>query len=183
VSAEEKVLKTALEEIRKKFGQDAILRLGDDSDYLKVDVISTGSLTLDAATIIGGYPRGRICEISGPEASGKTTLALHAIAECQAAGGRVAVIDAEHALDPVYAKAIGVDVDDLYISQPMSGEQGLEIAESIVRSGAFDMVVVDSVGALVTEAEISGLMGDSHVAGLARLMSQGLRKLSSLSIR
>lgn len=170
-------LETAMKNIEKKFGAGAIMRLGENSS-LKVDAISTGSLTLDIATGIGGLPRGRIIEIYGPESSGKTTLALHCIAEAQKIGGTAAFIDAEHALDPVYANNLGVDVDSLLISQPDYGEQALEIAEQLVSSGAIDIVVVDSVAALVPKSEIEGDMGESHVGQHARLMSQALRKLA-----
>ena len=170
-------LADAIKQIEKQFGKGAVMRLGDRAD-LSVDVIPTGSLALDLALGIGGYPKGRIIEIYGPESSGKTTLTLHAIAEIQKKGGRAAFIDAEHALDPVYAKNIGVDIDNLYISQPDSGEQALEITETMVRSGAVDIIIVDSVAALVPKAEIDGDMGDSHVGLQARLMSQALRKLT-----
>lgn len=172
-----KALETALNQIEKQFGKGAIMRLGQ-SNTLNVDAIPTGSLALDLATGIGGLPRGRIVEIYGPESSGKTTLALHVIAEAQKAGGEAAFIDAEHALDPVYAANLGVDVDSLLVSQPDNGEQALEIAEALTRSGAIDIVVVDSVAALVPRAEIDGEMGDSHVGLHARLMSQALRKLA-----
>lgn len=172
-----KALETALNQIEKQFGKGAIMRLGQ-SNILNVDAIPTGSLALDLATGIGGLPRGRIVEIYGPESSGKTTLALHVIAEAQKAGGEAAFIDAEHALDPVYAANLGVDVDSLLVSQPDNGEQALEIAEALTRSGAIDIVVVDSVAALVPRAEIDGEMGDSHVGLHARLMSQALRKLA-----
>ncbi|MCR5206934.1 MAG: recombinase RecA [Eubacterium sp.] len=170
-------LESAIKQIEKKFGAGAIMRLGENS-HLKVDAISTGSLTLDIATGIGGVPKGRIVEIYGPESSGKTTLALHCVAEAQKAGGVAAFIDAEHALDPVYAENLGVDVDSLLVSQPDDGEQALEITEQIVRSGAVDIIVVDSVAALVPRAEIEGEMGDSQVGRHARLMSQALRKLA-----
>lgn len=170
-------LETALSQIEKQFGKGAIMRLGQ-SNALNVDAIPTGSIALDAATGIGGLPKGRIVEIYGPESSGKTTLALHAIAEAQRAGGEAAFIDAEHALDPVYAANLGVDVDSLLVSQPDNGEQALEIAEALTRSGAIDILVVDSVAALVPRAEIDGEMGDSHVGLHARLMSQALRKLA-----
>ena len=172
-----KALETALSQIEKQFGKGAIMRLGQ-SNALNVDAISTGSLALDLATGIGGLPKGRIVEIYGPESSGKTTLALHAIAEAQKAGGEAAFIDAEHALDPVYAANLGVDVDSLLVSQPDNGEQALEIAEALTRSGAIDILVIDSVAALVPRAEIDGDMGDSHVGLHARLMSQALRKLA-----
>ena len=170
-------LETALKQIEKTYGKGAIMRLGQDRG-LNVEAISTGSLTLDRATGIGGLPRGRIVEIYGPESSGKTTLALHVVAEAQKAGGECAFIDAEHALDPVYASHLGVDIDSLLVSQPDNGEQALEITEALVRSGALDVVVVDSVAALVPRAEIEGEMGDSHVGLHARLMSQALRKLA-----
>ena len=170
-------LEAAMKNIKKKFGDGAVMRLGENSS-LKVDSISTGSLTLDIATGIGGLPRGRIIEIYGPESSGKTTLALHCIAEAQKLGGDAAFVDAEHALDPVYAANLGVDVDSLIVSQPDFGEQALEIAEQLVSSGAVDIVVVDSVAALVPKSEIEGDMGDSHVGQHARLMSQALRILA-----
>ena len=170
-------LEAAMKNIKKKFGDGAVMRLGENSS-LKVDSISTGSLTLDIATGIGGLPRGRIIEIYGPESSGKTTLALHCIAEAQKLGGDAAFVDAEHALDPVYAANLGVDVDSLIVSQPDFGEQGLEITEQLVSSGAVDIVVVDSVAALVPKSEIEGDMGDSHVGQHARLMSQALRILA-----
>ncbi|MBQ0013914.1 MAG: recombinase RecA [Oscillospiraceae bacterium] len=172
-----KALETAIAQIEKQYGKGAIMRLGQNTN-LNVEAISTGSFTLDVATGIGGLPRGRIIEIYGPESSGKTTLALHAVAEAQKSGGEAAFIDAEHALDPVYAANLGVDVDSLLVSQPDNGEQALEIAESLVRSGAIDILVVDSVAALVPRAEIEGEMGDSHVGLHARLMSQALRKLA-----
>ncbi|MBQ6582743.1 MAG: recombinase RecA [Mogibacterium sp.] len=174
----EKALEQALEQIQKDYGKGAILRLGVDSLRANIDAISTGSLSLDIATGIGGLPRGRIIEIFGPESSGKTTLTLHAIAEAQKAGGKAAFIDAEHALDPVYAKNLGVDVDELLVSQPDTGEQALEICEMLARSGAIDIIVIDSVAALVPKAEIQGEMGDSHVGLQARLMSQALRKIA-----
>ena len=173
----EKALKTAMEQIEKQFGKGAVMRLGENI-AMNVGTIHTGSLTLDIALGIGGIPKGRIIEIYGPESSGKTTVALHCVAETQKAGGTAAFIDAEHALDPVYAKKLGVDIDSLLVSQPDSGEQALEIAEALVRSGAIDIIVIDSVAALVTKAEIEGEMGDSHVGQLARLMSQALRKLT-----
>ena len=172
-----KALETALGQIERQFGKGAVMRLGQ-SEVLQVDAISTGSLSLDIALGIGGLPRGRITEIYGPESSGKTTLALHCIAEGQKNGGNAAFIDVEHALDPVYAGALGVDVNSLLVSQPDTGEQALEITESLVRSGAIDIIVVDSVAALVPRAEIEGEMGDSHVGLQARLMSQALRKLA-----
>ena len=170
-------LESAIKQIEKQFGAGAIMRMGANQ-HLKVDAISTGSLTLDIATGIGGVPKGRIIEIYGPESSGKTTLALHCVAEAQKGGGTAAFIDAEHALDPVYAENLGVDVDSLLVSQPDNGEQALEITEQLVRSGAVDIIVVDSVAALVPKSEIEGDMGDSHVGLHARLMSQALRKLA-----
>ncbi len=172
-----KALETAIAKIEKQYGKGTIMRLGTDS-VLNVEAISTGSISLDAATGIGGLPKGRIIEIYGPESSGKTTLALTAIAQAQKNGGEAAFIDAEHALDPVYAANLGVDVDGLLVSQPDNGEQALEIAESLVRSGALDVVVIDSVAALVPRSEIEGEMGDSHVGAHARLMSQALRKIA-----
>lgn len=172
-----KALEAAMGQIEKQFGKGSIMKLGENS-VLNLDAISTGCLGLDIGLGIGGVPRGRIIEIFGPESSGKTTVALHIVAEAQKAGGTAAYIDAEHALDPVYAKALGVDIDDLIVSQPDTGEQGLEIAEALVRSGAIDVIVVDSVAALVPKAEIEGEMGDSHVGLQARLMSQALRKLA-----
>ena len=173
----EKALKIAMEQIEKQFGKGAVMRLGENI-AMNVGTIHTGSLTLDIALGIGGIPKGRIIEIYGPESSGKTTVALHCVAETQKAGGTAAFIDVEHALDPVYARQLGVDIDSLLVSQPDSGEQALEIAEALVRSGAIDIIVIDSVAALVTKAEIEGEMGDSHVGQLARLMSQALRKLT-----
>ncbi len=170
-------LEAALKQIEKKYGAGAVMRLGENAS-LKIDAISTGSLTLDIASGIGGLPRGRIVEIYGPESSGKTTLALHCIAEAQKAGGDAAFVDAEHALDPIYAENLGVDIDSLLVSQPDYGEQALEITEQLVSSGAVDLVVVDSVAALVPKSEIEGDMGDSHVGQHARLMSQALRKLA-----
>lgn len=170
-------LEAAMKNIEKRFGAGAVMRLGQNSS-LKVDAISTGSLTLDIATGIGGLPRGRIVEIYGPESSGKTTLALHCIAEAQKLGGDAAFIDAEHALDPEYAANLGVDIDSLIVAQPDFGEQALEITENLVSSGAVDIVVVDSVAALVPKSEIEGDMGDSHVGQHARLMSQALRILA-----
>ena len=170
-------LQTAINQIEKKYGKGAVMRLGESST-LNIEAIPTGSLTLDAATGIGGLPRGRIVEIYGPESSGKTTLALHVVAEAQKMGGEAAFVDAEHALDPVYAQALGVDVDSLLVAQPDDGEQALEITEALARSGAIDIIVVDSVAALVPKAEIEGDMGDSHVGLHARLMSQALRKLT-----
>ena len=174
----EKALEQALEQIQKQYGKGAIMKLGEEGLTGSVDVISTGSISLDLATGVGGYPRGRIIERYGPESSGKTTLTLHAIAEAQKAGGKAAFIDAEHALDPVYAKNLGVDVDELLVSQPDTGEQALEICEMLARSGAIDLIVIDSVAALVPKAEIQGEMGDSHVGLHARLMSQALRKIA-----
>lgn len=174
----DKALKEAMAQIQKQFGQGAIMKLGDDSAKLNIEAISTGAVSLNIATGIGGIPRGRIIEVYGPESSGKTTLTLHIIAEAQKSGGKAAFIDAEHALDPEYARNLGVDVDELIVSQPDTGEQGLEICEMLVRSGALDIVVVDSVAALVPRAEIQGDMGDSHVGLQARLMSQALRKLT-----
>ncbi len=176
-NTEEKALDEAIKQIEKQFGKGSIMRLGDRAD-IGVDVIPTGSLTLDLALGIGGYPKGRIIEIYGPESSGKTTLALHAIAEVQKQGGRAAFIDAEHAIDPVYAKNLGVDIDQLILSQPDSGEQGLEITETLARSGAIDLIIVDSVAALVPQVELDGEMGDSQMGLQARLMSKALRKLS-----
>ena len=176
-SDKKKALETAVAQIERAYGKGSIMRLGDNADIM-VDTIPTGSLSLDLALGIGGLPRGRIIEIYGPESSGKTTLALHVVAEAQKRGGEVAFIDAEHALDPTYARALGVDIDSMLISQPDTGEQGLEICEALVRSGAIDVVVVDSVAALTPRAEIEGDMGDSHVGLLARLMSQALRKLA-----
>ncbi len=173
----QKALKTAMDQIEKQFGKGAVMRLGENA-AMNVEFIKTGSLTLDIALGIGGIPKGRIVEIYGPESSGKTTVALHCVAEAQKAGGTAAFIDVEHALDPVYASQLGVDIDSLLVSQPDSGEQALEIAEALVRSGAIDIIVIDSVAALVTKAEIEGEMGDSHVGQLARLMSQALRKLT-----
>lgn len=173
-----KALAVALSQIEKQFGKGSIMRLGDVGAKLDVDVISTGAFALDAALGIGGLPRGRIVEIFGPESSGKTTLALHAVSECQTIGGTAAYVDAEHALDPVYAKKLGVDVEELLISQPDTGEQGLEIVDMLVRSGSVDMIVIDSVAALTPRAEIEGEMGDSHMGLQARLMSQALRKLT-----
>ena len=173
----QKALETALQQIKKNYGDGAVMRLGENRT-MNVAAISTGSIALDAATGIGGLPRGRIIEIYGPESSGKTTLALHVVAQAQKAGGEAAFIDAEHALDPVYAEKIGVDINSLLVSQPDDGEQALEIAEALVRSGAIDVMVIDSVAALVPRAEIEGEMGDSHMGQHARLMSQALRKLA-----
>ena len=179
ISAERKdqLLNEALKAIEKEYGKGSIMRLGDRAN-VSVDAISSGSIALDAALGIGGYPKGRIIEIYGPESSGKTTLALHAIAECQKAGGRCAFIDAENAIDPQYAKALGVDIDELILSQPDSGEQALEICEVLVKSGAIDLVVIDSVAALVPQAELDGEMGDASVGLQARLMSKAMRKLA-----
>jgi len=174
----DKALDTAVAQIERQFGKGAIMRMGDDAVAVRVPAISTGSLGLDVALGVGGVPRGRVVEIFGPESSGKTTLAFHIIAEAQKAGGKAAFIDAEHAMDPMYARRIGVNVDDLLLAQPDNGEQALEIAELLIRSGALDVVVIDSVAALVPRAEIEGEMGDSHVGLQARLMSQALRKLA-----
>jgi recombination protein RecA len=173
----EKALETALAQIERAYGKGSVMRLGDEQ-RMPVDVIPTGSISLDIALGVGGLPRGRVVEIYGPESSGKSTLALHAVAHAQKAGGTAAFIDAEHALDPIYAEAIGVDLGDLLVSQPDTGEQALEIADTLIRSGAIDVVVIDSVAALVPKAEIEGEMGDSHVGLQARLMSQALRKLT-----
>ena len=175
-----KALEAAVAQIEKQYGKGSIMKLGESSKNMNVDAVATGCLSLDLALGIGGLPKGRVIEIYGPESSGKTTVALHVVAEVQKAGGIAGFIDAEHALDPVYAKHIGVDVDNLYISQPDCGEQALEITETMVRSGAVDIVIVDSVAALVPKAEIDGDMGDSHVGLQARLMSQALRKLTSV---
>ena len=175
-----RALDAALLQIEKQYGKGAVMKLGDPSVQMSIETIPTGSLSLDIALGLGGIPKGRIIEIYGPESSGKTTVTLHMIAEVQKRGGIAGFIDAEHALDPVYAKNIGVDIDNLYISQPDSGEQALEIAETMVRSGAIDIVVIDSVAALVPKAEIDGDMGDSHVGLHARLMSQALRKLTAV---
>lgn len=174
-----KALETAIQQLEKTYGAGAVMRLGQTTT-LNVEAIPTGSMTLDMALGIGGVPRGRIVEIYGPESSGKTTVALHIIAEAQKMGGEVAFIDVEHALDPIYAQALGVDIDSMLVSQPDSGEQALEIAEALVRSGAIDVIVLDSVAAMVTKAEIDGEMGDTHVGQLARLMSQAMRKLTSV---
>lgn len=174
-----KALESAIAHILKTYGSGAVMRLGQ-ANTMQVDAIPTGSMTLDLALGIGGVPRGRIIELYGPESSGKTTVALHIAAEAQKQGGEVAFIDVEHALDPVYARALGVDIDNLLVSQPDSGEQALEIAEALVRSGAIDVLIVDSVAAMTTKAEIEGEMGDSHVGMLARLMSQAMRKLTSI---
>ena len=173
----EKALQIAMAEIEKTYGRGAVMRLGENT-AMNVEYIKTGSMALDMALGIGGIPRGRIIEIYGPESSGKTTLALHCVAEAQKQGGTAAFIDVEHALDPVYAAALGVDIDNLLVSQPFTGEQALEIAEALIRSGAIDIVVIDSVAALATRAEIEGEMGDNHVGQLARLMSQAMRKLT-----
>lgn len=175
-----KALDAAIAQIEKQYGKGSVMKLGDNSAHMNVEAVPTGSLSLDIALGLGGLPKGRIIEIYGPESSGKTTVALHAVAEVQKRGGIAGFIDAEHALDPVYAKNIGVDIDNLYISQPDCGEQALEIAETMVRSGAVDIVIVDSVAALVPKAEIDGEMGDSHVGLQARLMSQALRKLTAI---
>ena len=174
-----KALESVFGQIEKQYGKGSVMRLGEKTD-IEIDAVPTGSLALDIALGIGGVPRGRIIEIYGPESSGKTTVALHIVAEVQKLGGEAAFIDAEHALDPIYAKNLGVDIDDLIVSQPDTGEQALEITEQLVRSGAIDVVVVDSVAALVPKQEIEGLMGDSHVGLQARLMSQALRKLASV---
>ena len=179
IKAKSQSLDTALSQIEQSYGKGSIMRLGDDKQNVDVDVISTGSIGLDIALGIGGLPRGRVVEIYGPESSGKTTLGIHAIAESQKKGGTCAFIDAEHALDPSYAKKLGVDIDSLLISQPDSGEQALEITETLVRSNAVDVLVIDSVAALVPKAELEGDMGDSHMGLQARLMSQALRKLTS----
>lgn len=178
MSERQKALDTVIKNMEKSFGKGAVMKLGDNTSR-EVSAVSSGSITLDKALGVGGYPKGRIIEIYGPESSGKTTVALHAIAESQRQGGVAAFIDAEHALDPVYAKNLGVDIDNLYLSQPDHGEQGLEIAEAFVRSGAVDIVIIDSVAALTPKAEIEGEMGDTHVGLQARLMSQALRKLSA----
>ena len=175
-----KALDAVLLQIEKQYGKGSIMRLGDEAGQTEIDVIPTGCLTLDLALGIGGFPRGRIIEIYGPESSGKTTVALHAIAETQKLGGVAAFIDAEHALDPVYAKKLGVDLENLYVSQPDTGEQALDITDALVRSSAVDMIVIDSVAALTPKAEIEGDMGDSHVGLQARLMSQALRKLTAI---
>ena len=175
-----KALDAALAQIEKEFGKGSVMKLGDSGANMNIQTVPTGSLSLDVALGLGGIPRGRIVEIYGPESSGKTTIALHMVAEVQKRDGIAGFIDAEHALDPVYAKNIGVDIDNLYISQPDNGEQALDICETMVRSGAVDIVIVDSVAALVPKAEIDGDMGDSHVGLQARLMSQGLRKLTAV---
>lgn len=177
-----KALETAISQIEKQYGKGAVMKLGQ-ATAMQVDAISTGSLGLDMALGIGGVPRGRIIEVYGPESSGKTTVALQIIAQAQKAGGEAAFIDVEHALDPVYAKALGVDIDSLLVSQPDTGEQALEIMEALIRSGALDVIVLDSVAAMVTKAEIDGEMGEAHVGLQARLMSQALRKLTSVVSR
>ena len=174
----EKALKMALSQIEKQFGSGSIMRMGNEEAVIQVDAVSSGSLSIDIALGIGGFPRGRVVEIYGPESSGKTTLTLHAVAEIQKAGGTAAFVDAEHALDPSYAEKVGVNVEDLLVSQPDTGEQALEITDMLVRSAAVDLVVVDSVAALTPKAEIEGDMGDTHVGLQARLMSQALRKLT-----
>ncbi|MBR2767570.1 MAG: recombinase RecA, partial [Solobacterium sp.] len=181
-SRKDQLLQEALKAIEKEYGKGSIMRLGDRAD-VSVDAISSGSLALDAALGIGGYPKGRIIEIYGPESSGKTTLALHAIAECQKEGGRCAFIDAENAIDPMYARKLGVDIDELILSQPDSGEQALEITEVLIKSGAIDLVVIDSVAALVPQAELDGEMGDASVGLQARLMSKAMRKLAGVMNR
>ena len=178
-NSRENALNEALKKIEKDYGKGSVMKLGEKSNE-HIDVIPSGSITLDKALGVGGYPKGRIIEIYGPESSGKTTFALHAIANAQKDGGFAAFIDAEHALDPVYAKALGVDIDNLILSQPDSGEQALEIAEALIRSGAIDLIVIDSVAALVPEAELNGEMGDNHVGLHARLMSQAMRKMAGL---
>lgn len=175
-----KALESALAHIEKEYGKGAVMRLGDNSNRMNIETVPTGSISLDIALGLGGVPKGRVIEIYGPESSGKTTVALHMVAEVQKRGGIAGFIDAEHALDPVYAKNIGVNIDELYISQPDNGEQALEITETMVRSGAIDIVIVDSVAALVPKAEIEGEMGDAHVGLQARLMSQALRKLTGI---
>ncbi len=175
-----KALESALAQIEKQYGKGSVMKLGDTGTHMNIETIPTGSISLDIALGLGGIPKGRIVEVYGPESSGKTTVALHMVAEVQKRGGIAGFIDAEHALDPVYAKRIGVDIDNLYISQPDNGEQALEITETMVRSGAVDIVIVDSVAALVPKAEIDGDMGDSHVGLQARLMSQALRKLTAV---
>ncbi|MBP5533693.1 MAG: recombinase RecA [Lachnospiraceae bacterium] len=179
----QRALESALAQIEKNFGKGSVMKLGDKSAHMNIETVSTGCLSLDLALGLGGVPKGRIIEIYGPESSGKTTVALHMVAEVQKRNGIAGFIDAEHALDPVYAKNIGVDIDNLYISQPDNGEQALEIAETMVRSGAVDIIIIDSVAALVPKAEIEGDMGDSHVGLQARLMSQALRKLTGVVSR
>lgn len=181
MNEKQKALEQVLGQIEKQYGKGAIMKLGEEAKNVGIDVIPTGCLALDVALGIGGFPRGRIIEVYGPESSGKTTVALHAIAEAQKAGGIAAFIDAEHALDPVYAANLGVDLDNLYVSQPDTGEQALDITDSLVRSGAVDLIVIDSVAALTPKAEIEGDMGDSHVGLQARLMSQALRKLTGVT--
>jgi recombination protein RecA len=176
-SKDDKILEQVLLDIEKQFGKGSIMRLGSDS-HMNIETTSSGSIALDVALGVGGYPKGRIVEIYGPESSGKTTFALHAIAEVQKNGGRAAFIDAEHALDPIYAKKLGVDIDNLLLSQPDTGEQALEICEALIRSEVIDLIVIDSVAALVPQAEIEGEMGESQVGRHARLMSQALRKLA-----
>ncbi len=183
VSEKLKALGAAVSAIEKQFGKGSIMRLGEDADVPRIAIIPSGSIGLDVALGVGGYPRGRVVEIFGPESSGKTTLALHAIAEVQRTGGVAAFIDAEHALDVTYARKLGVNLADLLVSQPDTGEQALEIAEQLVRSGAVDLIVVDSVAALVPKAEIEGEMGDAHMGLQARLMSQALRKLTAVVSR
>ena len=178
----QKAINSVFEAIEKDYGKGSIMKLGENKK-VNVEVIPTGSMTLDMALGVGGIPRGRVIEIYGPESSGKTTVALHVVAEAQKAGGEAAFIDAEHALDPVYAKNLGVDIDNLIVAQPDTGEQALDIAEALVRSGAIDVIIIDSVAALVPKAEIEGEMGDSHVGLLARLMSQALRKLTAITAR
>ncbi len=175
-----RALETALAQIEKQYGKGSVMKLGDTSASMNIETVPTGSISLDVALGLGGVPKGRIMEVYGPESSGKTTVALHMVAEVQKRGGIAGFIDAEHALDPVYAKNIGVDIDNLYISQPDNGEQALEITETMVRSGAVDIIIIDSVAALVPKAEIDGEMGDSHVGLQARLMSQALRKLTAV---
>ena len=177
----QKAWDAALSQIEKQFGKGAVMKLGDNNAQMQVEVVPSGSLSLDLALGVGGVPKGRIVEVYGPESSGKTTVALHMVAEVQKRGGIAGYVDAEHAMDPTYAKALGVDIDNLYISQPDDGEQALEIAETMVRSGAIDIVIVDSVAALVPRAEIEGEMGDSHMGLQARLMSQALRKLTGIT--
>lgn len=180
MSDKQKALEVALLQIEKQFGKGSIMKLGEAADSMNIEVISTGALSLDLALGVGGIPRGRVIEIYGPESSGKTTVALHIAAEAQRLGGIAAFVDAEHALDPVYAKKLGVDIDNLLISQPDTGEQALEITEALVRSGAVDIIIIDSVAALTPQAEIEGEMGDAHVGLQARLMSQALRKLTAV---
>ncbi len=181
MSEKQKALDVALLQIEKQFGKGSIMKLGEAADRLNISTISSGAITLDLALGVGGVPRGRIVEVYGPESSGKTTVALHMVAEAQKQGGIAAFIDAEHALDPVYAKKLGVEIDDLLISQPDTGEQALEITEALVRSGAVDVIIIDSVAALTPQAEIEGDMGDTHVGLQARLMSQALRKLTGVT--